>query len=316
MLTFLSLLPFFAFPAITVCYLIKPDLPILPLSSRSPHIDSEPPFYDSYSPESDPLVFNEADSTYLPVSSTENSSILHSSDKLPEDHGESMTGLSPPRIGTASHSYTTYEPRASEGILASKSFHDHSQQDPTSLGHIAPPTKQLTASPASRPYSPLPFNSLKVLFWTPQVGEEGAAVTIILDSLALHPSPSANSSSSLLPYFGTGYGEDYERDTHEIVTRKFVVSFGDCAVPTVFSRTRIIPETGARSVGEEDAFVVLSTFVPNRENMVDETGSVFVTVSVLDETGRVVDKVGVGQWTSKELLCENFPPVEKILYFS
>lgn len=145
------------------------------------------------------------------------------------------------------------------------------------------------------------------------MGEEGAAVTIILDSLALHPSPSPNSSSSLLPYFGTGFGEDYKRDTHEIVTRKFVVSFGKCAVPTVFSRTRIIPETGARSVGEEDAFVVLSTFVPNRENMVDEAGLVFVTVSVVDETGRVVDEVGVGQWTSQELLCKNFPSFQESL---
>lgn len=138
--------------------------------------------------------------------------------------------------------------------------------------------------------------SLKVIQWTPQTGDEGSQVTIILDALAINAAPSTEFSH---PIFGVG--SPAIAGPREKVTRRFVVLFGMSAAPTKFTRAQAIDGNGvgqSMSAGpnEDDAFVVLSTFVPARSSMGGRLDRIMVVVRVVDEADEIIEECIVGEW--------------------
>ncbi|SGZ12833.1 BQ5605_C028g10529 [Microbotryum silenes-dioicae] len=140
-------------------------------------------------------------------------------------------------------------------------------------------------------YSP----TIRVLQWTPQHGDEGTQVTIVLDSYAINGAPATQYS---IAAFGPGSSTSGHKTA---VTRRFVVAFGVAAAPTRFARAQNIDGNGvaqSMSAGpnEMDAFVVLSTFVPARQSMGPLNERVLVSVRVLDEGSAVLEETVVGEW--------------------
>ncbi|KAM0791844.1 hypothetical protein ACM66B_004101 [Microbotryomycetes sp. NB124-2] len=139
-------------------------------------------------------------------------------------------------------------------------------------------------------------SSLKVVQWTPQHGDEGTQVTIILDALAINGAPATHYS---MPSFGPG--SPAMEATRMRITRRFVVVFGQAPAPTKFTRAQAIDGNGvgqSMSAGpnEEDAFVVLTTFVPGRHTMGPLDERVMVIVRVIDEHQEIVEECIVGEW--------------------
>ncbi|SCV73430.1 BQ2448_7356 [Microbotryum intermedium] len=138
-------------------------------------------------------------------------------------------------------------------------------------------------------------STIRVLQWTPQHGDEGTQVTIVLDAFAINGAPATQYS---IAAFGPGSSTSGHRTA---VTRRFVVAFGVAAAPTRFARAQNIDGNGvaqSMSAGpnEMDAFIVLSTFVPARQSMGPLNERVLVTVRVLDEGSTVLEETVVGEW--------------------
>jgi hypothetical protein len=144
----------------------------------------------------------------------------------------------------------------------------------------------------SAPYGP----TLKVIQWTPQHGDEGTRVTIILASLAINAAaPTQYSIAAFEP------GSPAQLSQPTAVTRRFVVVFGSAVAPTKFNRAHTIESNGTGqtlSAGsdEADAFVVLTTFVPARQSMGPIGERIMVLVQVVDESSAVLEECIVGEW--------------------
>ncbi|KAK4046942.1 hypothetical protein OIV83_005733 [Microbotryomycetes sp. JL201] len=182
----------------------------------------------------------------------------------------------------AGHSYTTHpHHHASTPVI------HHSSTTPEPIAH-----HHMDMSRLQQPYG----SSLKVIQWTPQHGEEGTQVTIILDALAINGAPATHYS---LPSFGPGSpAMDAPRMR---ITRRFVVVFGQAPAPTKFTRAQAIDGNGVgqsmtAGPNEEDAFVVLTTFVPGRHTMGPLDERVMVLVRVIDEHQEIVEECIVGEW--------------------
>lgn len=168
-----------------------------------------------------------------------------------------------------------------------------------------------------------PSASLKVLQWTPQRGEEGTQVTIVLDSAAVrhsrssvssasssagHHNAASSSSAAVAAQFGPGspaLGNPQPRKLSggggSGVYRRFVAVFGQAQAPTKFTRAQQIDGNGVgqsmtAGLNEEDAFVVLTTFVPARKQMGPVGERVLLVVQVVDEEGTTTESCIVGEW--------------------
>lgn len=162
------------------------------------------------------------------------------------------------------------------------------------LSHHQPQQQHVITTPrlTAAPYGP----TLKVIQWTPQHGDEGSQVTIILDSLAIRgAAPTQYSIAS----FGPGSPTMASATTP--ITRRFSVVFGGAAAPTKFRRAQAIDGNGvgqSMSAGpdEQDAFVVLTTFVPARQSMGPVGERIMVLVQVVDESSALLEECIVGEW--------------------
>ncbi|KAK4048974.1 hypothetical protein OIO90_005609 [Microbotryomycetes sp. JL221] len=173
-------------------------------------------------------------------------------------------------------------------------IHHHHLPPPHHLDpQYAPhPPSAHSSKMAALSYAP----SLKVVQWTPQHGDEGTQVTIILDHSAIN---AAHATPYSLPSFGPGspaIGGSRAR-----VTRRFVVMFGQAPAPTKFTRAQAIDGNGVgqsmnAGPNEEDAFVILTTFVPARHTMGSMDERVMVLVRVVDEHQEIVEECIVGEW--------------------
>ncbi|GAA5896558.1 hypothetical protein JCM8208_004233 [Rhodotorula glutinis] len=210
--------------------------------------------------------------------------------------GHHSQPTSPLVAGGSGAYFTTFEP-APGGTMSAASA-PHSRQ--TSLD--AP--RQGYHSSASA----LPPPDRVVVQWTPQRGDEGTQVTVILKAAAVrsarpspvtgHPasfgtgSPALGGPSSLHPSSSSSSG----------VNRRFAVLFGHAPAPTKFTRAQAIDGNGvgqSMSAGpnEEDAFVVLTAFVPARSAMSAPGERAMVYVQSVDtDSNAVVEQCIVGEW--------------------
>lgn len=161
------------------------------------------------------------------------------------------------------------------------------------------------------------FPTLRVISWSPQIGEEGTTVTILLDPLVIHAAPATATSSA---FFGPGspalpesispksMQKSSPRANQSPVTRRFRIAFGSCVSPTKFSRIAS-PNNLSRWAGEDTALVSLSAMVPARRDMGGNGERAMVIVQILDENSRVLEDVIVGEWDAQGM------PRSSISYF-
>lgn len=158
----------------------------------------------------------------------------------------------------------------------------------------------------AEPVSPVPSRgklapTLRIVSWTPQAGDEGMMVTILLDPYAIH---GAASTSTTAPVFGPGspplsttFRPKAPSTTDQsTITRRFRVVFGAAAAPTKYSRAECDP-----SSSEDDAMIALTTFAPSRGDMGPLGERVLVAVQIVDEGSRIVEDVIVGEWDAKAI---------------
>lgn len=238
----------------------------------------------------------------------------------------------PPRIHTPvapnasggyySHHNSPYEssghPSANGGRAMSAEPTSYRQTTPgpgPSHHHLSQPHSRTPepGSPASqRSRSPLPQSAfgptVKVIQWTPQHGEEGTQVTIVLDPGAITGAPTSVHSPAS---FGPGSPALSSRRSPlappQPITRRFVVLFGQAAAPTKFTRANAIDGNGvgtsmASGPDEQDAFVVLTTFVPARQSMGPHGERVMVVVQVVNDHARVIEECIVGEWEANSII--------------
>lgn len=202
--------------------------------------------------------------------------------------------------------YTTLGPQDRHHLLVGQSSRNSLEPSPQYAHGL---THAQTHSPEPRTPDPRSINgnahhypsTLKVVQWTPQYGEEGSQVTIILDALAVNGAPATQYS---LPVFGAG--SPANAGPRDKITRRFVVIFGMAVAPTKFTRAQAIDGNGvgqSMSAGpdEEDAFVVLSTFVPARSTMGPRHERIMVIVRVVDEADDMLEECIVGEWDAAPL---------------
>ncbi|BGP34379.1 hypothetical protein JCM10296v2_006198 [Rhodotorula toruloides] len=204
--------------------------------------------------------------------------------------------------------YTTFEPQP-RGYPSQRPLRQ-TISDASLGGYPAqrPLTSETLPQPPSRSIPIIYGSSLKVVQWTPQRGDEGTQVTIVLDSAAIQsarPSPYSNMPAS----FGAGSPQlDSTGTPHPGINRRFAVIFGQAQAPTKFTRAQAIDGNGvgqSMSAGpnEEDAFVVLTTFVPSRHAMGPPGERVMVLVQSIDvDTGAVVESCIVGEWDPQQAI--------------
>ncbi|KAL8278813.1 hypothetical protein RQP46_008882 [Phenoliferia psychrophenolica] len=192
--------------------------------------------------------------------------------------------------------------------------HHQQQQQQLHLSHAQSPAPGSPASQRSR--SPLPAfgPTCRVIQWTPQNGEEGTQVTIVLGPDAITGAPSTIHSPAS---FGPGSPALSSRRsplaTPQPITRRFVVLFGQVPAPTKFTRANAIDGNGvgtsmASGPDEQDAFVVLTTFVPARQSMGPHGERVMVVVQVVDDHSRVLEECIVGEWEANSIIGPVTPP--------
>lgn len=174
-------------------------------------------------------------------------------------------------------------------------------------GAPIPATTAVAAAAADVHHSSPPAYapSLKVLQWTPQRGEENTQVTIILDASAIRNarrSPFTGAPASFGPPGLSGH------DPRAVgANRHFVVVFGQAPAATQFTRAQVIDGNGvgqSMSAGpnEEDAFVVLTTFVPPRARMGAPNERTMVVVQTIDvDSDACVESCIVGEWDPPQL---------------
>ena len=230
--------------------------------------------------------------------------------------GHHSQPTSPLVAGGSGAYFTTFEPAPGGAMSAASAPHsrqtslDAPRQGYHSSGSALPPPDRVvtpdagggaSSAPSSAPFG----SSLKVVQWTPQRGDEGTQVTVILDAAAVRsarPSPVTGHPAS----FGTGSpalgGAGLHPSASGGVNRRFAVLFGHAPAPTKFTRAQAIDGNGvgqSMSAGpnEDDAFVVLTAFVPARSAMSapGERAMVYVQ-SVETDSNAVVEQCIVGEW--------------------
>ncbi|GAA5914327.1 hypothetical protein JCM6882_008162 [Rhodosporidiobolus microsporus] len=215
--------------------------------------------------------------------------------------GSPAVGLVSPAIGAPSSSHPSRAP--SPQPVAGGNYYP--SFDPAPLPSAS--RAQLDGGAVSNPATPEPTAaripaggsfaapSLKVLQWTPQQGDEGSQVTVILDAAAGRVlQQGAYDSPALSSPRKNGGGASPNG-------RRFVVVFGQAEAPTRFTRAQSIDGNGvgqSMSAGphEDDAFVVLTTFVPSRQAMGQAGERVMVFVQVKGEEGVVIESTILGEW--------------------
>lgn len=206
--------------------------------------------------------------------------------------------------------YTTFEPLPQvypgqqHRLRQTSSDVIHGSPYQTQHAHHRPLTPEPLPQP--RPVPILYGTSLKVVQWTPQHGDEGTQVTIVLDADAIRaarPSPYSNIAAS----FGPGSPAlNVEGAPQPVINRRFAVIFGQAQAPTKFTRALAIDGNGvgqSMSAGPDmdDAFVVLTTFVPSRQAMGPPGERVMVLVQSIEvDTGTVVESCIVGEWDPQQ----------------
>ncbi|KPV74025.1 uncharacterized protein RHOBADRAFT_54596 [Rhodotorula graminis WP1] len=222
--------------------------------------------------------------------------------------------------GGAGAYFTTFEPAPGGAMSAASAPHSRQTSldaprqgyHPSTSAMPRPPDRVVTpdaggasSAPSSAPFGP----SLKVVQWTPQRGDEGTQVTVILDAAAVrsarpspvtgHPASFGTGSPAL---GGTGLHPSSSSSPSSSVNRRFAVLFGHAPAPTKFTRAQAIDGNGvgqSMSAGpnEDDAFVVLTAFVPARSAMSAPGERAMVYVQSVDtESNAVVEQCIVGEW--------------------
>ncbi|BGP10380.1 hypothetical protein JCM10049v2_006265 [Rhodotorula toruloides] len=204
--------------------------------------------------------------------------------------------------------YTTFEPQP-RGYPSQRPLRQTISN--ASLGRYPaqrPLTPETLPQPPPRAVPIIYGLSLKVVQWTPQRSDERTQVTIVLDSAAIQ-SARASPYSNMPASFGAGSPQlDSTGTPHPGVNRRFAVIFGQAQAPTKFTHAQAIDGNGvgqSMSAGpnEEDAFVVLTTFVPSRHAMGPPGERVMVIVQSIDvDTGAVVESCIVGKWDPQQAI--------------
>ncbi|GAA5906229.1 uncharacterized protein JCM6883_005482 [Sporobolomyces salmoneus] len=208
-----------------------------------------------------------------------------------------------PTPSSSSHPSRPNSPRSTASPAIYHSFypsepipqpHAPSRANSTETPFLPSHTPELDLDHGSRASSIPHSKTIKVVQWTPQRGQEGTQVTIILDSAVVKfPQPSALSHSE--PNFGP------ESDVQNPINRGFSVQFGQATALTEFTRAQAIDGNGVgdsmnAGPNEEDAFVVLTTFAPARNLMGPIGEPILVIVRVLDEAGSSIESSIIGNW--------------------
>lgn len=194
-------------------------------------------------------------------------------------------------------SHTAYSPNPAFSQAAAAVV---SPRFPSSAGP-SPVVRAVTPDPSSAPLSRSRPSSIRVLQWTPQRGEEDTQVTIILDAAAIQQArPSPYSGAPAM--FGPNGASNFARHASGPANRRFVVLFGQAVAPTDITRAQVIDGNGvgqSMSAGphEEDAFVILTTFVPSRQKMGPPGERVTVHVQTVENgSDAVIESCVVGEW--------------------
>ncbi|GAA5995832.1 uncharacterized protein JCM10292_004775 [Rhodotorula paludigena] len=221
-----------------------------------------------------------------------------------------------PVVGGNGGYYTTFEPAHNVSQPHSRAPSPRHYQQSRAPPHASAPQpamrRALTPEPVARQQrvpvnaaAPTLYgNSLRVIQWTPQHGDEGTQVSIVLDASAVrNAKPSQFSGAPAV--FGGNTGSPVlssPRKGADVPNRRFAVVFGQAPAPTRFTRASVIDGNGvgqSMSAGpnEDDAFVVLTTFVPARETMGAPGERVMVLVNTIEiDSGAVVESCIVGEW--------------------
>ena len=228
-----------------------------------------------------------------PTDPVNSSASLHQLETTPSISSHPSRPTSP-LLDNSTSFYTSYD--ASQTIPApSEPSHprSHSAEELISSYPSHTPELDQTSRASSINYS----KTIKVVQWTPQRGDAGTQVTIILDSSVIRLAQPTLQNSSAPPFFGPG--SNSSPDTP--INRTFSVLFGQAPAPTDFTRAQAIDGNGVgqsmnAGPNSEDAFVVLTTFTPSRQAMGPVGEPVLVIVQVLDENAGVVESTIVGTW--------------------
>lgn len=199
-----------------------------------------------------------------------------------------------PLLDDSTSYYTSYD--TSQPIPApSEPPHprSHSAEELISSYRSHTPELDQTSRASSINYS----KTIKVVQWTPQRGDTGTQVTIILDSSVIRLAQPTLQNPSVPPSFGPNPASSPENS----INRTFSVLFGQAPAPTDFTRAQAIDGNGVgqsmnAGPNSEDAFVVLTTFTPSRQAMGPAGEPVLVIVQVLDENAGVVESSIIGTW--------------------
>jgi len=177
--------------------------------------------------------------------------------------------------------------RAVSSSAALQRMHDSSPMHSPSVRHEAVFSSPLRSSSVPRAIQPTQqqVSTLKVIKWSPQSGEEGEPIAIVLDSTAaVHLNLL---SSPTIPAPRT--------------PRRFRVSFGYATAPT---RHQICTADEAGLNQPHDSMrysgdvVVVTSFVPARDSMgtLDERILVKLQVVEVEQPSVVVEELAVGEW--------------------
>ncbi|GAA6062712.1 hypothetical protein JCM10212_002263 [Sporobolomyces blumeae] len=192
---------------------------------------------------------------------------------------------------------TSFDESTSTSIPLADAPHARSHSADGLVGY-RPHTPDAAAS--SRANSLNYGKTIKVVQWTPQGGEEGTQVTIILDSSAIRLAQSSLHNPAP-PVFGNAPTASSDPSIPPEVNRSFLVLFGQAPAVTEFTRAQAIDGNGvgqSMSAGpnEEDAFVVLTTFTPPRQKMGPSGDPILVVVQIVDESATVLESCIIGTW--------------------
>ncbi|GAA5839326.1 hypothetical protein JCM11251_003952 [Rhodosporidiobolus azoricus] len=224
--------------------------------------------------------------------------------------GSPAIGLVSPALGHPSSSRPSRPPSPQPPISSGNYYPSFDHAPPLPSGSHS----QLEAAPGalSHPATPETHNarvpsganggatfsapSLKVLQWTPQMGDEGSQVTIIMDAAAVRGGNGQFASPAV--------GSPRKNGGGMTNGRRFVVVFGQAEAPTRFTRAQQIDGNGVgqsmnAGPNEEDAFVVLTTFVPSRHSMGPAGERIMVFVHVKGEGNAVIESTILGEWDAQ-----------------
>ncbi|KAK4704678.1 hypothetical protein P7C70_g1533, partial [Phenoliferia sp. Uapishka_3] len=290
-----------------------------PYPSHLPHALPGPSYTLGQVPSARPFPRLETPSTFVSDHSDHHDPHARSS---PGPHSRSPppNALPPPqRIGTPNSAsngtgYYAHQPHSpydqgSRSMSAEPApyhrqttpgHHQHQHHQLQQLSHPRTPEPAIPNSPLHSPHPAVSSgagSTLKVIQWTPQHGDEGTEVTIVLDSLAVSS-----------PTFGPGSPAPFPRQSHPAPTRRFVVLFGQAVAPTKFTRSNSIDGTAPVGAEDHDAYVLINTFVPSRVAMGPIRERTMVIVQVVDDSQGVLEECIVGEWEPNSVAIQPVTP--------